>query len=134
MTPTASRQAAPPAAAASRRRWSDLLFGLGIGEVLVLEQLYLVEAAPMSLTLLQRRLRHLNVHPRTIVRYCRRLEREGLLTTVSSIDLFVNPVVALENDVRHLVRLWRIREEQARLRAPFGRSQDAAGASPHTDA
>lgn len=94
--------------------WSELLFTLGIEEILVLEQLYVVERGPVSLTQMQHRLAHLNVHPRTIARHCRRLEAAGLLTTISSVDLQINPVVPLEPNVERLVRLWHIREERAR--------------------
>lgn len=100
-------------------RWSKLLFELSVEDILILEQLYLVHGSPRSLADLQRALAHLNIHPRTVARHCRRLEKIGLLNTISSIDLLINPVVALEPNVQRLVRLWQIREDRARR----GRSQ-----------
>jgi len=107
-------------------KWSELLFNLTIGEILVLEQLYVVEQGPVTLSQMQRRLSHLNVHPRTVTRYCRRLEEEGLLATISSFDLFINPVVPLQGDVHRLVKLWHIREARGRLRTPRQRARESA--------
>jgi len=97
--------------------WDSLLASLNIGEILVLEQIYLVEGGPMPLELIRGRLRHLNVHRRAVARYCNRLQHKGLIRAVSSWDLQVSPVLGLEENIRRLVRLWQFRERRGRLGA-----------------
>jgi len=110
--------------AASQRRlagfctpmnWNDLLVSLVPGQLQILEQVYVRENGPISLQALQGRMNHLNVHPRTITRWCQRLDVEGLLKIVVSFKVQVCPVVSIERDVYRLVKLWRLRERRARF-------------------
>jgi len=95
--------------------WNHLFETLSAGEFLVLEQIYVQECGPLSLSTLQSRLRHLNVHPRTITRWCLRLEKNGLVRTVRSCDLQISPVSNIEPNAKRLVRLRQLREKRARF-------------------
>lgn len=111
--------------------WS-LLDELDVASFLVLEQIYLRERAPVSLPVLCARLNHLNLHRRTIARRCLALERRGLVRTIASVDLFINPVVCRADEARRLVALWRTRERMGRgdsVRAPLACPAVAPGAA-----
>lgn len=110
--------------------WS-LLDELDVASFLVLEQVYLREGAPVSLPLLCVRLGHLNLHRRTIARRCLALERRGLVRTIASVDLFINPVVCRAEEARRLVALWRTRERMGRGDSPRV-PHDSSSATPGT--
>lgn len=105
-----------------------LLEELDVAAFLILEQVYVREGAPVSLPVLCSRLRHLNLHRRTIARRCFLLERLGLVRTIASSDLFVNPLLARAPETRRLLQLWHTREGRGRgLSAPVGTSDDQRG-------
>ncbi len=91
-----------------------LLEDLDVAAFLILEQVYVREGAPVSLPVLCGRLQHLNLHRRTIARRCLLLERLGLVKTIASSDLFVNPLLARATEARFLLRLWHAREGRGR--------------------
>lgn len=93
--------------------WERYLHTLEALDFLLLEQVYVVEDAPMDLTLLQRRLHYLNLSGRTVSRHVDRLAELGLLARVVSCHVYVNPVPALRRNATTLVRIWRIRQERS---------------------
>lgn len=110
--------------------WDDLLESLSPLDFALLEQLYVVEASPLPLRIVQERLAFLNVHPRTVSRHAEALSKLGLLAVVVSCEMSLNPMPRLHREVELLVRIWRLREERAlqgRSRAP---AENVSGATP----
>ena len=91
--------------------WDDLLEALSPVDFLLLEQVYVVERAPMSLRTLQRRLTYLNLHERTVTRHAWGLASRRLVDLVSSCETILNPIPRLEVNVERLVKIWRLREQ-----------------------
>lgn len=93
--------------------WDGLLEHLSPLDVLILEQVYVTDSAPVALRVLQHRLAYLNVHERTIARHAWSLADRGLLTVVTSCEMIFNPVHLHAHNAEQLVRIWRLREQRS---------------------
>lgn len=93
--------------------WDALLECVSPLDMLILEQVYVSERGPVTLRALQHRLSYLNAHDRTIARHALGLADRGLLSTVTSCEMFFNPVPHHSRNAENLVRIWRLREQRS---------------------
>ena len=91
--------------------WECLLETLTPIDFLLLEQVYVVERAPVALRTAQRRLSYLNLTERTISRHAVALADRHLIGLVTSCETLLNPVPRLQSNVEILVRIWRVRQQ-----------------------
>ncbi|MDA8116080.1 MAG: hypothetical protein M0000_01625 [Actinomycetota bacterium] len=94
--------------------WEYLLEALTPLDFLLLEQIYVVERAPVALRTAQRRLSYLNLTERTISRHAVALADRHLVGLVNSCETLLNPVPRLQENVEVLVRIWRVRQQFSR--------------------
>ena len=91
--------------------WECLLETLTPIDFLLLEQVYVVERAPVALRTAQRRLSYLNLTERTISRHAVALADRHLIGLVTSCETLLNPVPRLQSNIEILVRIWRVRQQ-----------------------
>lgn len=89
----------------------QLLDSLAIGEVLVLEEIFVDKRGPSDLPSVRRQFGRHGLDPRGALLCVRHLEAIGILTTVESIELYVNRVWRFAPLVDRLLALFRARYE-----------------------
>ena len=90
--------------------WESLVFSLRHPEIKILELVYVPEPNPVTMQRIKMIFRKLNYSERTARRKVEKLTHLGLIRTINSMILIINPVLPIQENVIKLIRQCKIRQ------------------------